>query len=86
VLRFRPQALFANVWQIPPLFAKHWQNRNRRAFSFLPSFGKFAPVLPNIGKIAESTEKRRFDLTRTRQRAQTRAMLKSFLEDTCLLF
>jgi hypothetical protein len=41
---------FANVWQIPFDFAKHWQNVSRARRMDLPMFGKFAWFLPNIGK------------------------------------
>jgi hypothetical protein len=43
---------FANLWQNPLKFAKHWQNHPPRVESFLPMFGKNWPNLPNIGKSA----------------------------------
>lgn len=43
---------FADVRQIPPRFAGHWQNHPPRAGRVLPNLGKPKAFLPNIGKIA----------------------------------
>ncbi|MBQ7252098.1 MAG: hypothetical protein IJS32_05795 [Kiritimatiellae bacterium] len=42
---------FANVWQIPCVFAEHWQKSCRARRMDLPMFGKIKRFLPNIGKI-----------------------------------
>ena len=51
----RARSRFANVWQISDDFANVWQNAKTARRMDLPMFGKFGPILPNIGKMPRRT-------------------------------